>query len=124
MWGLEVTAYLGERSFPYWRGECGRHWVAGLGGGDMETARIDCPFRFAKEGKRERGRNLEKLPVIEQTRFQRGNRSCIEFLPSPFPPEEPARPLSPSLFLLRTTSCTVQDDRPPVFLIVLQNVMY
>lgn len=98
MWGLEVTVYLGERSFTYWRGGCGSHRVAGVGGGEVETACVHCLFRLAKEGKSERGRNLETLSVIEQTRFHRGNHSCIEFLPSPFPPEEPTHNLFGSLY--------------------------
>lgn len=44
---------LGEKL--YWRDGCGSHSVAGVGGGEVETNRIDCPFKKFGRGSQVKG---------------------------------------------------------------------
>ena len=52
-------------------GGSGRHSVAGVDGGEVDTACIDCPFKKYGMGGSERNRNLEKPKV------SKGNCNCI-----------------------------------------------
>lgn len=97
----------------YWRDGSGSPSVA-----SVESAYIDCLFKKFGKGKSERNRNLEKLSVLEQTRFQRETATVSNYFHPLFLLKSlhterleirtKTEPLLQPLFLLRRTSCTVR----------------
>lgn len=84
----------------------------------VESAYIDCLFKKFGKGKSERNRNLEKLSVLEQTKFQRETATVSNYFHPLFLLKSlhterleirtKTEPLLQPLFLLRRTSCTVR----------------